>query len=210
MVAHLKEGDHEVAKNNRPISLLPVLSKVLERVAHEQFSHFLASNNMLSVHQSGNKRLHSMETLGILFTDHLYKAIDEGKVTAVLMLDLSKAFDSLDHTLLLSKLCKLGVADDALRWFTSYLTDRQQRVRINDTLSTPITIRHGVPQGSILRPLLFNLYINDLPSTCRTCNVESYVDDFKLFLSFPKREMDSGLEYLTFFESHRGAAIITC
>ena len=121
-----------MAKNNRPISLLPVLSKVLERVAHEQFSHFLASNNMLSVHQSGNKRLHSTETLGILFNDHLYKAIDEGKVTAVLMLDLSNAFDSLDHTLLLSKFCKLGVADNALRWFTSYLTDRQQRVRIYD------------------------------------------------------------------------------
>ena len=197
VVAHLKEGDHEVAKNNRPIFLLPVLSKVLERVAHKQFSHFLASNNMLSVHQSGNKRLHSTETLGILFTDHLYKAIDEGNVTAVLMLDLSKAFDSLDHTLLLSKLCKLDVADDALCWFTSYLTDRQQRVRINDALSTPITIRHGVPQGSILGPLLFNLYINDLPSTCRTCNAESYVDDSKLFLSFPKREMDNGLEYLT-------------
>ena len=152
---------------------------------------------MLSVHQSGNNRLHSTETLGILFTDHLYKAIDDGKVTAVLIIDLSKAFDSFHHTLLLSKLCKLGVADDALRWFTSYPTDRQQRVRINDALSTPITIRHGVPQGSILGPLLFNLYINDLPSICRTCNVESYVDDSKLFLSFPKREMDGGLQYLT-------------
>ena len=78
VVAHLKEGDHEVAKNNRPISLLPVLSKVLECAAHEQFSHFLASNNMLSVHQSGNKRLHSTETLGILFTDHPQARTQEG------------------------------------------------------------------------------------------------------------------------------------
>ena len=77
VVAHLKEGDHEVAKNNRPISLLPVLSKVLEYAAHEQFSHFIASNNMLSVHQSGNKRLHSTETLGILFTDHLQARTQE-------------------------------------------------------------------------------------------------------------------------------------
>ena len=83
VVVHPKEGDHEVAGNNRPISLLPVLSKVLERLAHDQFVHYLTTNNMLSVHQSGNKKHHSTETLGILFTSNLYKAIDQKKVTAL-------------------------------------------------------------------------------------------------------------------------------
>jgi hypothetical protein len=89
------------------------------------------------------------------------------------MLDLSKAFDSIHHETQLMKLRKLGVSDEALPWFASYLSDRQQRVRINSSLSSSLTIRHGVSQGSILGPLLFNLYINDLPTVLRTCNVES-------------------------------------
>ena len=159
VVPHLKEGDHEVAGNNRPISLLPVSSKVLERVAHNQLVEFLTSKNKLTVHQSGNKRLHSTETLGILFTNHLYEAIDTKKLIGVLMLDLNKAFDSIQHAALLNKLRVLGLTDEALSWVKSYLDDRQQQVFINSSLSTPITIIHGVPQGSILGPLLFNLYI---------------------------------------------------
>ena len=196
VVAHPKDGDHELASNNRPISLLPALSKVLERIAHEQFVCFLTSYNKLSIHQSGNKQLHSTETLGILFTSHLYRAVDEKKVTGVLMLDLSKAFDNIHHETLLMKLRTLGVSDETLSWFASYLSDRQQRVRINSSLSNSLTIRHGVPQGSILGPLLFNLYINDLPSVCTTCHVESYVDDSKLYLSFSRKEIEGGLEDL--------------
>ena len=94
------------------------------------------------------------------------------------------------------KLGTLGVSDETLSWFASYLSDRQQRVRINSSLSNSLTIRHGVPQGSILGPLLFNLYINDLPSVCTTCHVESYVDDSKLYLSFSRKEIEGGLEDL--------------
>lgn len=196
VVAHLKEGDHEVAGDNRPISLLPVMSKVLERLAHDQFVDYLTTNNILSDHQSGNKKCHSTETLGILFTSHLYKAIDEKKVTAVLMLDLSKAFDSIDHQRLLEKLRNLNIPDPTLAWFQSYLTDRTQCVRIQNSLSNYLTIKHGVPQGSILGPLLFNLYINDLPSVCQTCNVESYVDDSKLYISFSNKDVNGGLDNL--------------
>ena len=118
-MAHPKDGDYEVAGNNRPISLLPVLSKVLERIAHVQLVSYLTSNNLLSVHQSGNRRCYSTETLGVLFTSHLYKAIDEKNMTAVLILDLSKAFDSINHQKLLMRLCSLGIAHVQL---VSYLT----------------------------------------------------------------------------------------
>ena len=94
------------------------------------------------------------------------------------------------------KLRTLGASDETLSWFAHYLSDRQQRVRINSSLSNSLTIRHGVPQGSILGPLLFNLYINDLPSVCTTCHVESYVDDSKLYLTFSRKEIEGGLEDL--------------
>ena len=99
-----KEGDHELANNNRPISLLPVLSKVCERVAHHQLTSYLTTNHRLSVHQSGNKTWHSTETSLIHSTDSILKAIDQKKVTAVILLDMSKAFDSINHNILLAKL----------------------------------------------------------------------------------------------------------
>ena len=112
------------------------------------------------------------------------------------MLDLSKALDSIQHNILLAKLRSLGASEEALNWFQSYLLDRQQLVRINNVRSSPLPTLHGVPQGSILGPLLFSLYLSDLPSICTTCNVESYVDDSKLYLSFPSRDVETGLENL--------------
>ena len=196
-MAHPKDGDHEEPSNNRPISLLSVLSKVLERnIAHDQFVCFLISNNKMSIRQSGNKQLHSTETLGLLFTSHLLSAVDEKKVTGVLMLDLSKAFDSIQHNILLAKLKGFGASTETISWFGNCLTDRQQFVRINSSRSSLLTVSHGVPQGSILGLLLFNLYINDLPSVCKTCNVESYVDDSKLYLSFPGKDAANGVTAL--------------
>jgi retron-type reverse transcriptase len=143
------------------------MSKVLEKLANDQFVDYLIlTSNILSDHQSGNKKYHSTETLGILFTSHLYKAIDEKKVTAVMMLDFSKAFDSIGHQRLVAKLRNLKVSDLVLAWFQNYLTDRTQRVRIHNSLSCSLSSEHGVPQGSIPGALLFNLYINDLSSVC--------------------------------------------
>ena len=200
VLAQPKDGDYEVAGNNRHISLLPVLSKVLERIGHVQLVSFLTSNtDLLSLHQSGNRRCHSTETLGVLFTSHLYKAykaIDEKKVTAVLMFDLSKAFDNINHQKLLIKLRSLGVSGMALAWFDSYLRDRKQQVRNNSSLSSTLGLKHGVLHWCILGLLLFNLCINDLPLVCKTCKVESHVDDSKLNVSFSNKEINGGLDDL--------------
>ncbi len=126
----LKEGDHEIAKNNRPISLLLATSKICERVVLGQFTAYVEQKTCLSVHQSGNRKLHFTETLNLFISDKILKSMDDKEVVAVILLDLSKAFDSIDHALLLKKLQVLGVSNDALCWFQSYLTGRQQVVRI--------------------------------------------------------------------------------
>ena len=120
----LKDGDHEVANNNRPISLLPALSKICERVASNQLTEYMVQKKRLSRH--GNKRLHSAETLNIFITDTVLNAMDNKEVTALVLLDLSKAFDSIDHSLLLTKLSTLGLSKVSLEWFKSYLSQRGQ------------------------------------------------------------------------------------
>ena len=165
---HLKDGGHEVPSNNRPISLLPVLSKVAEKIALIQFNDFLTKQDKLSQHESGNCKNQSTETLSLLVTDHVFRAIDQQQLTAMVLIDLSKAFDSICHSTLLLKLRSLGTSSQALKWFESYLTDRKQSTRLGTSLSDELTIRHGVPQGSILGPMVFHLYVNDLPSAVKS------------------------------------------
>ena len=184
----LKEGDHEEPSNNRPLSLLVVASKICERIALQQFSSYLHRHSCLNSHQSGNKKHHSTETLNISVSDALLDAMDKKKLSALILLDLSKAFDSLSHSILLQKLASIGASHNAIDWFKSYLSGRKQAVRIGSSTSTYLNITHGVPQGAILSPLLFCIYLNDLPSVSKTCSIESYVDDSKVLLSFPIKE----------------------
>ena len=120
----------------------------------------------------------------IHFTDEILKNMDEKKVSLLVLLDMSKAFDSIKHELLLSKLTKIGASTTTHKCFKGYLIDRSHVVKIEDTTSKALPLEFGVPQGSILGPLLFTVYVNDMPSVPRYCQAAINADDDKLFLAF--------------------------
>ena len=153
--------------------------------------------NCLTNHQSGNKRYHSTETLGLLVADHLFNTIDKKKITAMLLIDLSKAFDSICHSTLLKKLQMLGTSPNALNYFKSYLANREQSTRIESTVATSLIVIHGVPQGSILGSLLFNIYMHEMPEVVENSLAESFVDDSKIFLSFSINEIEKALSLIS-------------
>lgn len=128
---------------------MPVASKVCERVALNQLATYTNNNRCLTEHQTGNKKVHSCETLNVMMTDKVLEAMDSKKLTLVVLLDWSKAIDSIDHCRLLSKLQSPGIGRTALEWLRRYLTGHQQYVRIGSETSNLVPITHGVPQDSI-------------------------------------------------------------
>ena len=167
-----------------------------EKIILNQFNTFLLDNKRLTSHQGGNRKAHYTETISIQLTDSVLEAMDKKQITAVILQDLSKAFDSIDHARLLHKLSNVGSSPSTVNWFKSYLSSRYQYVRIWSTHSDALPITHGVPQGAILSTLLFCIYLNDLPLAPSSCNLKSYVDDSKLFLSIPLIELDAAIEKL--------------
>ena len=179
-----KQGSKTDLDNYRPISVLPVISRILEKHVCKHFIAFLTNHDLLYKCQSGFRANHSCETILIKITDEWLEAMDKGLFTGVVMIDLRKAFDVVDHKLLLKKLQVYGLNTNSLKWFQSYLSGRYQKVCVDGKLSEPLGIHSGVPQGSILGPALFLLFINDLPLVLKN-NIGIYVDDSTLSASAP-------------------------
>ena len=182
--------------NYRPISVLSVIAKLFEKTIFNQVYAYLTVNKLLSKYQSGFRPLHSTLTALIDITDNWYLNVDDGLTNAILFIDLKKAFDTIDHEILLSKLELYGFKGTSLNLFSDYLSDRTQVTVINNVNSETSFISCGVPQGSILGPLLFLLYINDLPNCNLLSDVRMYADDTNLtFASKDPNELFSSLTH---------------
>ena len=179
-----KGGDRANVGNYRPISLLPLPSKLIEKIVHEKLSKFLEDKNIISEKQSGFRKGFSTASAVADLTDDLFSAINTSEVSMAVFVDLKKAFDSVSHDILCSKLDRLGIRGMALDWCLNYLSDRSQVVLANNVRSGPAPINFGVPQGSVLGPLFFILYINDLQRALdNNIKVRLYADDTVVYVS---------------------------
>ena len=165
-----KSGARNNVNNYQLISVLSLVSKIMERAIQEQFLAFLTENDLLLFYQSGFQKKHSTETAIVYLTDYILEHMDRQTITGAVFIDLKKAFDLVDHEYLLFKLEHYGVKGSSLDWFRNYLTKQTQRVQFGNEKSSTQAIHFGIPPGSILGPLLFVLYINDL-SCLENCSI---------------------------------------
>ena len=178
-----KSGDRTNIDNYRPISVLNIISKTVERAVYNQLSEYLEENNLLSDQQYGFRRKRSTRDAVTKLSDEIRENMDKSYVTGALFMDMRKAFDTVNHNCLLQKLVYYGIFGKEVQWISSYLFHRSQVVFLDRVLSNREFITYGVPQGSILGPLLFILLFNDLPLQSKHCQVLMYADDTVIYYS---------------------------
>ena len=183
IVLILKSGDTEEPANTRPISLLPILSKVFERAAHLQLTNFLHSNNVIHHRQSGNRKLHSTEAALLHFTDELRNNMDQKKISVIVLLDISKAFDSIRQDLIIRKVRRAGVSESSCSQFEAVYRNVKS---LNFWSLNP----YGWSTAKIMGPVLFTLYVNDFFRVRKHCEPLGYVDDTTIFHAFPTSELN--------------------
>ena len=178
-----KGGARNDINNYRPISVLPILSKILEKHVASSLPVFLSKNNLLYELQSAFRSGHSTETVLIRLTDQILKNMDDDEVSGLVFIDFRKAFDVIDNELLLKELSIYGATLSSVAWFKSYLSVRKQFISLGKTTSKQLTVKQGLPQGSILGPVLFLLFVNDMPLHVQKSTMDIYADDTTLSLS---------------------------
>ncbi len=191
--------DKECLSNYRPVSNLSFLSKLTERVVKCHLETHFSTNSLFNKYQSAYKTYHSTESTLLSLHDHLIRAMSQQKVTGLCLLDLSAAFDTIDHHILLHRLQTwFGIQGLALNWFKSYLSSRNFSLRVNNIRSTIFPINCGVPQGSVLGPLLFTAYTTPLSHLLTTSPILHllYADDTQLFISFSPKSFPNAMEQL--------------
>ena len=170
------KGIKSDTSNYRPISVLPILGRLLEKVCATQLTKYCETNDVIPIQQFGFRQKSSCETALITATDSWMHAIEEGKIVGAILVDLSKAFDTVSHQKLLLELGTIGLGENCLAFFLDYLTERYQRVVQKPEVTQWKGISRGVPQGSCLSPLLFNIYVRNIPRAC-TSDTTQFADD---------------------------------
>ncbi len=178
-----KSGAHSNLDNYRPISVLPVISKIIEKIIHRQLIIFLDKNHLLTKFQFGFRPKLSTEYAATILLDSIRNNVDKGKLVGAIFVDLSKAFDTVSHAMLLDKLPLYGVQGKELEWFKDYLFYRKAKVSCNSCFSKEHVLLTGVPQGSILGPLLFLILFNDVVNVIKHSTILKYADDTVLYVA---------------------------
>ena len=179
--------DKESLSNYRPISNLSYLSKLTERIVLQKLSLHLSSNDLFNKHQSAYTKHRSTETVLLSVCNSITNAMSNQRITGLCMLDLSAAFDTIDHGILLERLSSwFGISGSVLNWFSSYLMDRTLSVKVQEYSSSPTNLNYGVPQDSVLGPILFSLYTTPLSSliSSHSLDHELFADDTQMYTCF--------------------------